>query len=254
MLGHDESTLRNKRSFPYIDRVDPRLRITASVLLSVAVAAAPGIAGPAIALTAAIAGLSLCGLSPPMILRRLLPLELVCLLLFAVLPLTHEGTPLYAWGPLEPSVEGLELAALIAVKGNAIVLTLLVTLGSMEMTTLGHALSHLHVPDKLAHLLLFTIRYLEELKREYARLADAMRVRAFRPRMDRHTYRSYGYLAGMLLVRSFDRSERIVWAMKCRGFRGRFYLLDHFAMSRSDVPFAIAAVLLLSAIIYVEWA
>ena len=82
---------------------------------------------------------------------------------------------------------------------------------------LGHALGHLHVPRKLAHLLLFTVRYLDVLDREYRRLRAAMKVRSFRPRMSLHTYRAYGYLVGMLLVRSFDRSERMLAAMKCRG-------------------------------------
>ena len=71
--------------------------------------------------------------------------------------------------------------------------------------------------------------------------------------MNRHTYRAYGYLVGMLLVRSLDRSERIVAAMKCRGFRGRFYLLDHFAYSLHDLGFAVTGVALLLLLGLVEW-
>jgi cobalt/nickel transport system permease protein len=108
------------------------------------------------------------------------------------------------------------------------------------------------VPDKLTHLLLFTVRYLDVLHREYLRLWAAMKTRGFRPRVNRHTYRSYSYLVGMLLVRSFDRSERVVAAMKCRGFRGRFYLLDHFALSRSDLPFCIASSVVLLVLILLE--
>jgi cobalt/nickel transport system permease protein len=124
--------------------------------------------------------------------------------------------------------------------------------GTLEASVLGHALSHLHVPDKLTHLLLLTVRYLEVLQREYLRLEAAMRVRGFRPRISRHTYRSYGYLVGMLLVRSLDRSERVLAAMKCRGFRGRFYLLDHFAFSRRDVPFCVASGVVLAGLIVLE--
>jgi cobalt/nickel transport system permease protein len=57
----------------------------------------------------------------------------------------------------------------------------------------------------------------------------------------------------MLLVRSLDRSERIIAAMKCRGFRGRFYLLDHFAFSRRDIWFALALILALASLALVEW-
>ena len=238
----------------WIDGVDPRLRIVMVVILSVLVVVAvrPEVLGMALAAT--VLGWAACGLSPRVVLRRLLPLNAIMLLLVLLLPLTTEGTPLMDHGPLRFfSQEGLLDGAAIAVKGNVIMLALLVLLGSLDAVTLGHALSHLRVPDKLTHLLLFTVRYLDVLHREYQRLRAAMRVRGFRPRMNRHTYRSYGYLVGMLLVRSLDRSERIVAAMKCRGFQGRFYMFDHFAFSWRDVPFSIASLAVLVMLILVEW-
>lgn len=235
----------------YIERVDPRLRIVTAMALSVVIAAAGDLSPVFLALGAVALGWAMSGCPLQATLRRLLPLNALMLLLLVLLPLTASGTLLWRFGPLRFSREGACLAAEIALKGNAIVLVLLVLLGSLEATTLGHALSHLRVPDKLTHLLLFTVRYLEVLHREYVRLRAAMKVRGFRPGMDRHTYRSFGYLLGMLLVRSFDRSERIVAAMKCRGFRGRFHLLDHFAFSRHDVPFCLASAALLGLLLAV---
>jgi len=239
-----------------IDRVDPRARIVTAVGFSVVVALmANHFPTLATALVVAALGVVLARLSPAAVLRRLAAFNLFVLLLAVVLPLSAEGPPLFSLGPLDFSQEGFLLAAKIALKGNAIILALMVLLGTLETTVLGHALSHLRVPDKLAHLLLFTVRYLDVLHREYLRLAAAVKVRGFRPRMDAHTYRTYGYLVGMLLVRSFDRSERIVAAMKCRGFRGRFYLLDHFAFSRRDVPFCIVSGVLLAGLVLLEvWA
>jgi cobalt/nickel transport system permease protein len=88
------------------------------------------------------------------------------------------------------------------------------------------------------HLLLFTVRYLGRLEEELARLRNAMRARAFRPRTDRHTWRSLGQLAGMLLVRSAERAERVMQAMRCRGFTGRLYVLDELRWRTSDGAFA----------------
>lgn len=238
----------------YIAHVDPRLRILAAVAASLLIAAAQQFAVLGAALAAAALAWTLSGLSPATVLRRLLPLNIVLLLLVVLLPLGTRGTPLTECGPLSLSREGLLLAAAIALKGNAILLVLLVLLGAMDATTLGHALNHLHVPDKLTHLLLFTVRYIDVLNRESLRLRAAMRVRGFRPRVSLHTYRSYGHLVGMLLVRSFDRAERIVAAMKCRGFRGHFYLFEHFAMTRADLPFALVAAAVLSALSLWEWA
>ncbi len=91
------------------------------------------------------------------------------------------------------------------------------------------------------------------LRREYHRLRAAIEVRAFRPGVNMHTYRTYGRLVGMLLVRSLDRSERVVAAMKCRGFHGHFYLLDHFHYSRRDALFAAVAAAILAGIARLEW-
>ena len=218
--------------------------------LGVVIARRPEVLGLALAVAAA--GVFLARLPPRGVLKRLLPLNLLMLTLALLLPLTKSGTPWFHVGPFPVVREGVLLAAVIALKGNAIILAMIVLLGTLETTVLGHALNHLHVPDKLTHLLLFTVRYLEVLRRESVRLHTAMKTRGFRPRMNRHTYRNYGYLAGMLLVRSFDRSERVLAAMKCRGFRGRFYLLDHFAFSRYDLPFCVVSSVIMLTLILLE--
>ena len=68
-----------------------------------------------------------------------------------------------------------------------------------------------------------------------------MKCRGFRARTDLHTLRTIGYLVGMLLVRSLERSDRIMEAMKCRGFDGRFHVLVAFESRPRD--FVLAAFL-----------
>lgn len=236
-----------------VERIDPRARIVGAAAFSVLVAVAERFPTLALALAAAVAAALLSRLRPGAALARLASLNGFMLLLAIVLPWSVRGAPLVDVGPLAYSREGLALAAAVALKGNAIVLMLMALVGTLDVAILGHALEHLYVPEKLTHLLLFTVRYLEILDRQYRQLAAAMRVRGFRPRMDAHTYRAYGYLVGMLLVRSLDRSERVLAAMKCRGFRGRFYLLDHFHFGAADLRFAVAVVGLLVCLGGVEW-
>jgi cobalt/nickel transport system permease protein len=57
-------------------------------------------------------------------------------------------------------------------------------------------------------------------------------------------------LVGMLLVRSFDRSKRIMQAMNCRGFKGRLYILHHYQMKHSDYALA-GSSLVFSALLWV---
>jgi len=237
----------------FVHRLDPRVRVVAALALAVLVAVSGRLVVPGAALALAI-GLAVAARLPAgATLKRLAGLNVFVLVLAAVLPLSVPGPAAFAVGPLAFSGAGLLQAAAIALKANAILLAVTALLSTMELSDLGHALHHLRLPDKLVHLLLFSVRYIEVLRHEYGRLLRAMRVRGFRPRTNRHTYRTIGYLVGMLLVRSVDRSERILAAMKCRGFKGRFYLLDHFRIRPSDTAFAAAAGLVLLALGWVEW-
>lgn len=240
-------------SGPRLDRIDPRSRILAGLAFSLLVAVANRPTTVLAALGLAVLCAAMSGLQIRTLLRRMAPLNVFMLLLVALMPLGSGGREIGSLGPLRYREEGLRLALTIAFKGNAIVLAFVALLGSLDIHTVGHALSHFRVPDKLTHLFLFTIRYLDVMRREYGRLSAAMRLRGFHPRADMHTYRTYGHLIGMLLVRSLDRSERVLAAMKCRGFRGHFYLLDHFHFSRRDVPFALAAASALTALAWLEW-
>ena len=86
-----------------------------------------------------------------------------------------------------------------------------------------------------------TVRYIEVLGQEYRRLRTAMMMRGFRMRCNVHTWRSVGWLFGMLFARSIDRAERIGEAMRCRGFNGEFPVLTEFAYTRRDAVFLSAA-------------
>jgi len=56
----------------------------------------------------------------------------------------------------------------------------------------------------------------------------------------------------MILVRSFDRSKRILAAMKCRGFKGRFYIIHHYEMRKCDYFMAISSVMFSAALLVVK--
>ncbi|MDQ0303631.1 cobalt ECF transporter T component CbiQ [Ancylobacter polymorphus] len=159
---------------------------------------------------------------PAKLWRRLLHVEGFLLLLFATLPFTLPGQPLFALGPLTASVEGVARAALIAAKVSASALVLVGLLGAVEPARLGGALRGLHVPETLVRLFVLTARYLALIRDEARRLLEAMRVRGFRPGSNRHSWRSYGHLVGMLLVRALARAQRVEEAMLCRGYEGRF--------------------------------
>ena len=154
---------------------------------------------------------------------------------------------------LPASWEGLYQAIRIALKANAIVLMLLALVSTMESTTLGHTLYRLKTPALLVHLMMFTVRYIDVLHQEYQRLRTAMKARGFQPSNSRHTYKTFGYLVGMMLVRALERSERVLGAMKCRGFSGQIHVIDQLVFSTRDAWFAGLVTMTLTVLIYLEW-
>ena len=217
------------------------MRVVTAVVFSVQIAVNSQPTVCAAALAAALALAAFARLPVGALLKRMALVNAFVVLVALLLPLSVPGEPAFQIGPLAFSQPGLQQAGLIALRANAIVLVVVSLLGTMEIATLGHALHHMKAPDKLVHLLLLCVRYVDVLRREYLRLVTAMKARGFRLRFARHTFRTLGHLVGMMLVRSFDRADRIMAAMKCRGFHGRFHVVSHFRLRRADLAFAAVA-------------
>lgn len=242
LLGMDGGTLPEAGGVPRrtrINRVDPRSRIVAAVIFALVIVALNDLAVLSLGLGVALVLMTIAQMPIGQTLRRMIMMDTFIIVMLALLPFTVPGQPIFTLFGFTASWEGLIKAAQIGLKANAIILALMSLVGSMEPVTLGYALHRLWVPERLVHLILFTIRYLEVLHQEYQRLRAAMKARGFRPRSNRHTYRSVGYLIGMMLVRAVERSERILEAMKCRGFNGKFPIIDTLVFSRSDVVFGL---------------
>ena len=242
----------NSRAFPvarhggWIADRDPRLRIAAACLFALVTVSLTHLPVALAALGLAVLLALGSGLGPRLLARRLLALEGFMLALLLTLPFSLPGEPWLAFGSVTASREGLEAALLILFKANAVVLALLALVGGLEPVRFGHALARLGAPQKLVHLLLLTVRQIHLLQREFTRLRQAMRARAFVPRSNRHTWNAYGYLMGMLLVRSVERARRVLAAMRCRGFHGRLYLLDVTHWRAADTAAALGLLLLLT--------
>lgn len=161
-------------------------------------------------------------------LMRLLAVTGFLSLLFLVMPLTvpvHSGDTVIGvsgWNWLSFNLRGLKLAAVIAAKGVAIALLMEPLLTTAPLPVTLHGLSKLGIPDMMGQMVLLSHRYIHVFRHEAQRMASGMRVRGFRKRTDLETLRAMANFLGMLLVRSFERTERVFDAMRARGYRGRF--------------------------------
>jgi cobalt/nickel transport system permease protein len=236
-----------------IHDLDPRIKIIVATLFSITVAVADRTDVLLLALLFSACCVILSSIPLLRVMRRLLLVNGFILLLWLLLPFTYPGKTLLSVGPFDATAEGIRYAFTITIKSNTIILACIALLGTTSIFTLVHALRHLHVPDKLVQLLFFSYRYIHVIYLEYLRLLNAMKVRCFRPRSNLRTNKAYAYLVGMMLLNSYDRSERVYDAMLCRGFKGQFWILDHFALKRGDVILFIIMLFSIAALGFLQW-
>ena len=218
----------------FLHKLDPRVKITVALLFSVIVAVSDKYTSLIGALFFAIVAVILARLRTREVISRLLVVNSFIFLLWLMLPFTFPGKNIYTLGSLNISQEGIKYALLITIKSNSIILAGIALLSTSSIFNLVHALRHLYLPDKLTQLFFFTYRYTQTIHSEYIRLNNALKIRGFKARTNFHTYRTYAYLVGMMLVRSYDRSKRVYNAMLCRGFKGKLWTLNHFVFKKSD--------------------
>lgn len=217
-------------------QLDPRWKLLALVLAALGTSLLR--TGPAVllALTGALLLVALARLPWRWYTARLGSLALFLVLFLLPLPflLTDEG-PTWGWGYLQISRRGLTVALVLAGKALTIVSLMLVLLATAPLDSTLKGARALGVPGVLVQVALLTYRYLFLLGDELARLRIALRVRGYRNRASRHSYRTIGHVAGTLLVRGYERAERVGHAMRCRGFDGQFRTLSAFQTRAVDV-------------------
>lgn len=233
-------------------RLDPRFRIVPAALFSVVVATAHRFQTLLGALGISIALIFIARLNPKTVSRQLLPTGGFLLLLWCVLPVSVRGQPVFSIGPLAASIAGITLAAQITLKSIAILSVFIALIATMNISVLGHGLGRLRLPEKFVHLLLITYRYIFVIEQEYQRLVRAARIRGFQAKTSLHTYRTFAYLIGMLLVRASLRAHRVECAMRCRGFTGRFHHISDFPSKAGNWLFAISMTAIISGLVAIE--
>ncbi len=220
-----------------LHRRDPKAKIIAAAALVSVSATSDSFIVAALSLALGFALFFIARLPLRLVLKRLLAINSFTLFLWLTLPLTYGGSEFTTIGPLSLSIEGLHLASLITLKTNAIVLSIIALIGTSRIANIGHALETLHLPEKLCFILLFSYRYVFVIYQEYRRLVRAAQMRCFMPATTIHTYRTFGYLFGMTLVKSWNRATRIHQAMVLRGFNGHLIPLSQDRYTHRDTFF-----------------
>ncbi len=234
-----------------LSRIDPRVKLLSAAALLAMVISCPGAGFP---LLICALSLGLCrALGVPartLALRFAEPLFIAATVL--LLKLFFAGhQPLFSLqfagfeltGQRDGLLEGARIACRIL--GGV---SLLAAVGfSTPFTQLMAALSWLRVPQTLIDVALFAWRYLFLLLEEAQVVYNAQRNRLGYVGY-RRGLRSFGTLAGVLVIKAFDNSQSVTTAMVQRGYDGKMPMLLHKPFKAAEVALALLLVVCLAAL------
>jgi cobalt/nickel transport system permease protein len=136
-----------------------------------------------------------------------------------LLPFLSGTTVIAQIGPLSLRQEGTLAMSLIVAKFTLILTISLVLFGTAPFLTTIKALRALGLAPILADMILLTYRYLYEVGNDFNTMERAMGLRGFRARrLSNRVLDVLASLAGTMLVRTYEQSERVYKAMILRGY------------------------------------
>ncbi len=128
---------------------------------------------------------------------------------------------------------GMVSFATLVLKSFLSVTAGLLLIATTGINQLAAALRSIHAPKIFVIQLLLTYRYITVLMEEVNKTLTARTLRSnSNKKMD---YKSFGLISGTILLQTIDRSSRIYYAMKLRGFNGDFIGIYSKKISFSDV-------------------
>ena len=144
-----------------------------------------------------------------------------------------DRSPMLSLGGLQLSGGWVSFSSIVLRVALAVSAAVILVAGT-GMHGLCSALARFGAPSVFTVQLLFLHRYLFVLSGEALRMGTAYRLRAGSRRLD---LRLYASLTGQLLLRSYDRAQRVHQAMLARGFDGEVRTLNGLRWKQADTLF-----------------
>ncbi|XXX77621.1 CbiQ family ECF transporter T component [Sorangium sp. So ce134] len=224
--------------------VDPRLRLAAAAAACCVAAGARSPWTPAALLVLACAALRLQGMTAGAVLRAFAPAAWLGGVAAALALALTPGEPLLAGAPFPLDAiarEGARRAASIAARVLAAAAVLRWLSSAAAPAEIEAALAGLGAPAALVELLALSRRFAGVLQRaaDSAWSAAALRGGFARPGA---AARSAGAVAGVVVLRTLERSEHAAVAMQLRGYQGKLPVADRRRSApAANLAFAAAA-------------
>ena len=114
---------------------------------------------------------------------------------------------------------GIGIALLILVRSFLSIMTLILLISTTKFSLILQTLSKWHLPKVLIIILSFMYRYFFILIDEMEKMMRAVKLRSHENNKLK-IFKIFSHIIGILFIRSYERAERVYYAMVIRGFDG----------------------------------
>jgi cobalt/nickel transport system permease protein len=221
-------------------RWDPRVKIVSLLLYMLCLASLKHLALAGLGLLSSLVAVLIARIPLRYPLKRLAAMGTFLTMFVVVMPLTAPikgGDTVVSFQHaafVALNLRGLFLALLICAKACAIAVLMEPLLSTSPFPVTIQALASLRVPSWVCQMILLAHRYVFVFQDETRRMLKGMAARGFEKRTNMETLRTVGNFLGMLMVRSFERTQRIYDAMLSRGYDGSLPDAEEFCALGSD--------------------
>ncbi|MCK4459569.1 MAG: cobalt ECF transporter T component CbiQ [Methanosarcinales archaeon] len=222
-----------------IHRWDPRFRLISIFALIFSVMLLYNLQLIVIGMIFAIILTSISKIPLSFVLSRMKLVFIFVIPFFIIIPFTviGNGVEIASFGGITLSYRGtesVEFAAMIVLKALTAVMLIFPMIGTSRMDITIKALEGLHLPNKPVQMFAFTYRYIFVLDDEFTRMDRSLASRGFRKRGNLYTLTTISKAIAMLFVKSYERADRVFYAMRSKGYSGTVATLHEFYARRQD--------------------
>lgn len=241
-------THRADGGYATCENLDPRIQLGFVVLALAAVLTSASLKPPALLTGFGLVGACRQGIKIRELFRRSAAPVIMALVMLVTHVLFYGQTPLIYLdiGPvgLTGYLEGWRKGVTLVFRMTAGISLMLYLSTTTPVHRLIAAVRWFRLPQPLVEVLELAYRYLFVLREEAGRINQAQKARLGYAHW-RVGLKSGSTLGGVVLIRAFDRGERLYQSMCCRGYRGQFAGPVTFSFTRSGLRHVFGLLLVL---------
>jgi len=169
------------------------------------------------------------------IVKRLKWVIFFVIALLIIIPVTTSGQVVFSLGLITITKQGVHLASMISLKALSAALLLFPMVSTMTFITFIRAIEHLRIPNKIVQMISFIYRYIFVISDELYKTRLSVKSRNVNKKSYFLKHQVLGNVIGMIMIRSYERGERIRDAMISRGYNGTIKSIHTFKLKKMDI-------------------